>query len=135
MSERYGWRTHDGAPWVGSLADAKASGCEYWRCYDYVPIAGASHAVTPHLSIEEQRRLHIQTGRDIRDYDDLKSYYRETGCRSMEKGEKEEVSRREIKEWERSGGEGPAPGEQTPNWGQNRNSVDIKELYRRIKSR
>lgn len=100
-----------------------------------MPIAGASHAVTPHLSIEEQRRLHIQTGRDIRDYDDLKSYYRETGCRSMEKGEKEEVSRREIKEWERSGGEGPAPGEQTPNWGQNRNSVDIKELYRRIKSR
>ena len=57
MSERYGWRTPDGAPWVGSLADAKASGCEYWRCYDYVPIAGASHAVTPHLPIEEQRRI------------------------------------------------------------------------------
>lgn len=134
----YTWKRPDGWEMIGTLEEAKESGQEFHMCG--VDAREQRENVSPYvvgdfLHKEERDRIFTQTGEHIDSYSELKSYYKRTGLRSMEKGEKEEVSRREIKEWERSGGEGPAPGEQTPNWGQNRNSVDIKELYRRIKSR
>ena len=87
------------------------------------------YAVTPHLPIEEQKRLREQTGRDIRDYDDLKRYYRETGNRSLERGEAQDLCRRRLAEG------GDVPDATTGALLGKKNSVDIHKIYEEIRKR
>lgn len=90
---------------------------------------------TPHLSIEDQKSLSLQSGRQITDKDDLRRYHQEAGTRSMEKGERAEVMRRDMKEWAAAGGS--ASGIPLPESCRTErpvsNRVDIRRIYEEIR--
>lgn len=130
-------RTHLGTLKRVPKATAVAEGWEFEDIAEDGEIPGAGvGAVTPFLHADELRKLETQTGEKFRDYDDYKRWCQKTGSRSLEKGEDGDRFRRELKEWMRSGQDGPAP-ERKIDWAKatGRKPVDIHELYRRMRNR
>ncbi len=87
-----------------------------------------------HLTTEEAKRFYEQTGRHVRDENDVARVHREMGTRDLAKGEGDDVKRRDLDAWMRSGGGGKAPGE-FEKWKLPRKSVDIHKLYAKMKEK
>lgn len=62
------------------------------------------------LSVEEKKRLNLQTGQNFDDHAQYKAWCRATGKRDVERGEPQDVVRKDMDGWYRdTGGQGPAP--------------------------
>jgi hypothetical protein len=61
------------------------------------------------LTVEEKTKLEAQLGRPVEDYAELKRIYREQGLRDLERGEPAAAKKDLIREWAKSGYEGPNP--------------------------
>lgn len=84
-----------------------------------------------HLSAEEAEKFFLQTGERVRDENDVQAYYRRSGKHEMERGESQDIARRQLQEYVASGARGESPVE-FQGWG--RKPVDIHRLYDKIRS-
>lgn len=65
------------------------------------------------LSVEEKKRIHTQTGQHFEDYAQYRAWCRASGYRDVERGEPQDVYRRDMAEWVDSGAQGEPPHEWT----------------------
>ena len=140
MKDYYVARTDTGDIRRCSKAEAERNGWDHWRPFDTkdLDLSGTGLMInTPHLSIEEQKSLSLQAGRQITDKDDLKRYHAEAGTRTMEAGEHGDRMRKDMKEWVAAGGSSsgtPLPESCRPERPV-ANPVDIRQIYEEIRRR
>ena len=85
------------------------------------------------LTKAERDSIELQTGIPVVDAQDAKRALAAKGLRLLEKGE--DVSRKELLDWHRSGAKGEPPRVEAPRNEPKRNPLEMREHFRRVTGR